>query len=147
MNLLIIGGLLAIGLVAIAGAVLLSISEQRSQSAATSSIKQPILAERSEPPPAPRTVSEPTPPRTAGISRPTRRLAPLAEEMTHTSREGELPVLNGQFHEMAEEIRTLHQQAQQLEQRLSTLSEMIEHIEPSPSSYANIEEDVPLPEK
>lgn len=34
-----------------------------------------------------------------------------------------------QFHELADEIRELHQHACDLEQRLSTLTEMVDHFE------------------
>jgi hypothetical protein len=41
--------------------------------------------------------------------------------------------LNGQFHELAAELRTLYQQAADLEQRLRTLTEIADRIEGSSS--------------
>lgn len=38
-------------------------------------------------------------------------------------------VLNGQFHELATELRTLHQQSLELRQRLGALTEIADHLE------------------
>jgi len=149
-NLLVIGGLLVVGVVAIVIAVLLGIGEQRTQAARTAHVpsalssqpappSQPAASERNE-------VSFPRsddilvgarPTEAHTMSRPTTKLAtstlnvPAGEDATSFSRNEKqlLPVLNGQFHELVGEIRTLHRQAQQLEQRLSLLEVMVDHIE------------------
>jgi hypothetical protein len=48
--------------------------------------------------------------------------APLAEEQPSYNS-------NGQAHELATQLQTLHEEAQQLSQRLSVLTKMAEHIE------------------
>lgn len=133
MNLLIIGGLLVVAAAAIIGAVLIGIGEQRAETARKASLKQPAptvssnLATR-------KLVEEPA------LSRPN----------SSTTRESNLPSpgedqrlssLNGQFRELAGEIRTLHQQAWQLEQRLSSLTEMVDHIEQTQDGRIRIEEE------
>ena len=138
MNLLIIGGLLAVGVVAILGAVLLGMSEQRAENTKKNLAKQTIPVTRSEPANH-RTVDEAAATKPVGaINR-----APAADETALITMEGEQlpPSLNGQFHELAGEIRTLHQQARQLEQRLGVLSEMINHIEQTQSDYTDVEEE------
>ncbi len=131
MNLLIIGGLLAVGVLAIIGAVLLGISEQRAEE--TRRNRKPVQA--------------------LPVNRnPTIKLKPIEEaansrpEATETTlatveREQGLSRLNGQFHELVGEIRSLHQQAQNLERRLEVLTEMVDHIESTQSNRTNVEED------
>jgi hypothetical protein len=134
-NLLIIGGLLVIAAAAIIGAVIIGISEQRTERARNASLKQPTstasidLTERN-------LVEEPT----TTTSRPN---LPTTRENNLPSRgeDQRLSSLNGQFHELASEVRTLHQQASQLEQRLSILTEMVDHIERTQGGRISIEEE------
>lgn len=56
---------------------------------------------------------EPAPERTAFIERDTER---------HV-------VLNGQFHELVNQLRTLHEQSMEIEQRLNALNKMVERID------------------
>jgi TolA-binding protein len=132
-NLLVIGGLLVVAAAAIIGAVLIGISEQRAETARNASLKQPALSVSSDMATR-KLVEEPA------LSRPN----------SSTTRENNLPTvgedqrlssLNGQFRELAGEIRTLHQQAWQLEQRLSILTEMVDHIEQTQGGRIRVEEE------
>ena len=139
MNLLIIGGLLVVGIAAIVGAVLLGLGEQRATTARSTQPPQPTLPVRSEPV----TRSEPAPQRYGAQTVRLRPNVPTMGEDTlaHKGEEERLPALNGQFRELAGEIRSLHQQAWQLEQRLSVLTEMVDHLEHTQSGHTNIEEE------
>jgi len=135
-SLLIIGGLFALGVVAILGAILLGISEQRHENTRANPISAPVslpVDERTAslaPPSASLTTARPTIP----LDRPTTQLA-NEEPPTYGA-------LNGQFHELADEIRELHQQAWDLEQRLSTLTDTITRIERLQNGHTSIEEEI-----
>jgi uncharacterized protein HemX len=116
-NLLIIGGLLVLAVVAILGAVLLSRSGEANGAATKTT---PALQAPSQPS---------TPP------------APATEASSEAANRQYQSLLNGQFHEMAGEIRTLHQQARQLEQRLSALSEMVNQIALTRNDDGSVETD------
>jgi hypothetical protein len=133
-NLLIIGGLLLVGVLAILGAVLLSVSEQRAEVARKNPEPQATLPANGNP---------------------TVRLRPIEENATRQLVETETTLanldetqaparFNGQFNELAGEIHSLHQQAQSLEQRLGVLSELVDHIERSQGNHTNIEEEAHL---
>ena len=134
MNLLIIGGLLVVAAAAIIGAVLIGISEQRTERARNASLKQPTSTASSDLATR-KLVEEPTT---------TRPNLPTTRESNLPSRgeDQRLSSLNGQFHELASEVRTLHQQASQLEQRLSILTEMVDHIERTQGGRISIEEEI-----
>ncbi len=135
MNLLIIGGLLAIAAVAIIGAILLGMSGQRAETVRNTSFKQPISTSSSDL--ATRKLVEE---QATTTSRP--NLSTPGESNLPARGEGQrLSSLNGQFMELASEIRTLHQQAWQLEQRLSILTEMVDHIERTQGGRISIEEE------
>ncbi|GAC1378849.1 MAG: hypothetical protein NVSMB33_03510 [Ktedonobacteraceae bacterium] len=133
MNLLIVGGLLALGVLALVGAIFLALSEQRATTARNKSIELPASPARNDQA-THKAIENPT------MVQPNR---PVADETTlaSTASERHLPALNGQFHKVVGEIRTLHQQARQLEQRLSVLTEMVDRIESSQSSHTSIEEE------
>ena len=131
MNLLIIGGLLAVGILAIIGAVLLGISEQRAE----------VSRRNSEPAPAIPVSSNPTVKLQPEEEAANTRFAATETTLSTVDREHGLSRLNGQFHEMVGEIRSLHQQAQNLERRLGVLTEMVDHIERTQGNRTNIEED------
>lgn len=117
MNILIIGGLLGIAVLAILGAVLLGIREERVA-------KAPAISPAS------------TLPATPALTRATGQLPSLNEdERPVLRRTGQLVVpneeerfiiLQGQMHEITSELRSLAQKAGELEQRLNNLSEVIE---------------------
>ncbi len=147
MNTLIIGGLLALALVAIVSAILLGIGEERAEKQraaekAASLARASKVPQRSEgtaafPPPAPaRSFSSPP-----GDLRTTRQLAPSPHENDHHSayrsgplspssaREEEaLAFLKGQLHAIIGEMRSLGKKASELEQRLNMLSEVFESL-------------------
>jgi hypothetical protein len=146
-NLLIIGGLFVLAVVAILGAILLSRGETNGSASKSTDVtgppEQTNLISRSGPAAAPAADSTTQAAQTAYLAEPgagtsytpppsvesAASYAPTADRLAQ-------PLLNGQFHELAGEIRTLHQQAWQLEQRLSALSEMINQVERSQGSYA-----------
>jgi len=132
-NLLIIGGLLVVGVLAIVGAVLLSLSEQRAETTRRNQEPLPALSTNRN-----QTVKL----RPADAEEPANSRS-VAEEDSLATFEGEkgLSHLNGQFHEMASEIRSLHQQARNLEHRLGVLTDTVDHIERSRSGRTSVEED------
>lgn len=145
MNTLIVGGLLILGIAAILGAIFLGVSEQRKENTRFNTLKQDSDSKLSPPvtPTVPLEYKETIPPQQvaeATVTR-TRPKSTLLTERTDLEGAQKLPALNGQFHELAVEIRSLHQQAWQLEQRLSVLIEMVDHVEHSQDSHFNIEED------
>ena len=131
MNLLIIGGLLVVGVLAISGAVLLSLSEQRAETTRKNHELLPAL-------PTNRNLTVKLRPLEEAVDS-----QPAEAETTLATIEGEQApsTLNGQFHELAGEIRSLHQQAQSLEQRLGVLTEMVDHIEHSQGNRTSNEEE------
>jgi hypothetical protein len=135
---LIIGGLLAVALLAILGAVFLGISEQRAESArsnggttASSTGTRPVGEQQ-------RVVS-------SGVEQraPIRQnTSPLAERSLVSTEESQHSyVLNGQFHELAMELQTLYQHARELERRLRTLTEVADRIEKTQSNQIITEEE------
>ena len=138
MNFLIIGGLLAFAVLAIVVAVILSISEQRSEKARVNAASTSL--------PTVPVIEQPT-----EVSRSVRKTVPLnrqdfpvaAEKPIRTSNDEQtLPALNGQFHEFAAELRSLYQQAWELEQRLHGLTEMVDRIEERQNNHISIEEEL-----
>ena len=121
MTLLIIGGLLAVALLAILGAVFLGMSEQRADKARTngganagSTSYSTVIAQ------------QPTENRQLEQSTTIRQGIPSStEKSVHSTEINQQPyALNGQFHELAVELQTLYQHAWELERRLRTLAEV-----------------------
>jgi hypothetical protein len=157
MNALIIGGLFAVALLAVIGTVFLMRGESV-QAPASSSVASTSEQEKTDtesdggvslksfaavPSSAPNADQDPR----KGPSRP----APypgslhisLRESAGADSQDEEpmLPLANGQLHELAAELRTLHQQALDLGQRLSVLTEIADHIERGQASRVSVMED------
>lgn len=132
MNLLVIGGLLGFAIVAILAAVLLGMGEQRAEKArANNAIATPPATAS---PAARNKVVEGNTPARATLPAPMEKTAILnTEEQT-------LSTLNGQFREFASELRSLHQQAWELEQRLRGMTEMVGRIE-TRANQISIEEE------
>ena len=138
MNLLIIGGLLAFGLLALLGSVFLARSEGQERQTAAKAAK-----------------TTPSPSATAKTTQPLKPLSDTpdtpAAEMPETKEtlpavREEMPLmLNGQFHELANELHTLHEYAIELEHRLSVLTGIVDHIEHTQANHINIEEEVEMP--
>jgi len=132
MNLLIIAGLLGFAIVAILAAVLLGIGEQRAEKARANNAIAPPPVTAS--PAARNKVVEGNAPTRATLPAPMEKTAILnTEEQT-------LSTLNGQFREFASELRSLHQQAWELEQRLRGMTEMVDRIE-TRANHISIEEE------
>jgi hypothetical protein len=66
---------------------------------------------------------------------------PATEETLPVVREETPLALNGQFHELANELRTLHAYAIELEQRLGVLSGIADNIEHTQARHVYIEEE------
>ncbi|HEY3991866.1 MAG TPA: hypothetical protein VGM01_03195 [Ktedonobacteraceae bacterium] len=131
MNILIVGGLLGLAVLAILGAVLLGIGEDRAEKATKILEEQQAsatapLAQR----PLPQPVTSQGPasqavPATPLLSRPT---APLPVSSTgETTGSLSRADLNGQVREITGELRVLAQRAGELQQRLTILSESLEN--------------------
>jgi hypothetical protein len=129
MNLLIIGGLLGFALVAILAAVLLGMSEQRAEKARADNVPA------SESPTVANKVVSGSAPTTPALLITTGKTALVNTE------EQMLPALNGQFREFASELRSLHQQAWELEQRLRGMTDMVDRIENTRANDISVEED------
>lgn len=147
MNILILGGLLLLGIAAIVVAVVLLLGEQRAEKVRAATVApstpaaSPMALEASRPRPARTTqrLAPSTPVRQSVPTAPAREtpLQARADEQQHFA-------LNGQFHELAAELRTLYQQASDLEQRLRTLSEIADRVEESQTtSTIDFEEEAP----
>ena len=122
MNLLIIGGLLALGLLAIVGAVFLAMGERRAAA------------------PSPSATAKTTQPLKQPTGAPVAKM-PATKETLPAVREETPLVLNGRYHELANELHTLHGQAIELGQRLSALTEIADHLEHAQVGSVDIEED------
>ena len=139
MTLLIIGGLLIVALLAILGAVFLSVSEQRADKARTNSS---VTVSSSS--------ATPLVEQSSAASRVTERTTPLRQNLPPTAERPFSPTggdqqqyaLNGQFHELAVELQTLYQHAWELERRLRTLAEVADRIEKTNSNQIGIEEEI-----
>lgn len=120
MNILIIGGLMGLAVVAILGAVLLGIREDHAEKAQAANV----------------VAATTTLPSTPAISRATGQLSPPGEDerlalrrtgqLSAPNEEERFTILNGQVHEITNELRALALKAGELEQRLSDLSEVLE---------------------
>lgn len=146
MNTSIMGGLLALALVAIVSAILLGIGEERAEKQRAAE-KAASLARASKV-----AAAFPSPP---GDRRTTRQLAPSPHENDHrpayrsaslsvsSGREEEAQaLLDGQFHAITSELRFLSKRAHELEQRLNMLSGVFESL-PHPLDEATT--NTPLP--
>lgn len=138
MNILILGGLFALGIVAILVVVVLARGEQGQNKARANGI-----GVQAPSPVEPHPTSDPEVP---AISRSQRLTVPLDRTPALVGLD-EQPTsvrLNQQFHELADEIRALHQHAWDLEQRLSALTEMVDHVERVQNGHTSVEEEQSL---
>ena len=146
MSFLVVGGLLAIGILALVVATFLGLGGHPEQAAATATVGGASVMGGA---------AIPVPP----VAPPTIPLAPFSPTTTLTNNQAAIPPthlpssipppsLDGQLHEMAIELRTLHQEAHDIEHRLSTLREVVEHIEQSYRNHIGSFDDIPtLPEQ
>jgi len=140
---IIIAALVIIGLLAIVGAVLLMRGGGREQ------VAQSV--------PAPAVATDAPESESSALSSHASLSVPVAPEAVHTvptdspapqretAAEESIPehtlpierdteqhvVLNGQFHELVDQLRTLHEQSVEREQRLNALNKMVERIDQS----------------
>ena len=135
MTLLIIGGLLVIALLAILGAVFLSVNDQRAIKANGQVTKSPPgtipLVESSS---AANRASERIPAQNLS-STVERHANPIASDQQQYA-------LNGQFHELTVELQTLYQHAWELERRLRTLTDIADRIEKTQSNQISPEQEI-----
>ena len=119
MSLLIVGGLLVIGLLALIGAVLLSLGEKPDKGKAARGEVRNATEEREK---APLTKQ-------------------LEDEKSADVDVAAQPVmLNGQVHELASGLQALHEQTLEIEKQLSLLTEVAEHLEEAQIRRVSVEE-------
>jgi hypothetical protein len=121
MNMLIIAGLMAIGLLGIVGAILLAMGEEKTTKS------QPLNSQSKA---MPATTTPLPPEKESGTQQ---RLPAIREDPQIA--------INGQFRELAAQLRVLHQQAQEIEHRLSLLAQAAAHIERNQPASISIEEE------
>ena len=139
MTLLIIGGMLIVALLAILGAVFLSVSDQRAnkeQAHGNVTISSPgtvpLVAQSSAGSPA-----------TVKTIPQRQNQPPTSERPLSTIGGGQQPyALNGQFHELTVELQTLYQHAWELERRLRTLAEVADRIEKTNNDQIASQEEI-----
>jgi hypothetical protein len=136
-NLLIIGGLLAFGLLALLASVFLARGERQEGQAAAKAAAAPS-------PSATAKTTQPLKPPSDTPDTPAAKM-PETKETLPAVREETPLALNGQFHELANELRTLHEYAIEIEQRLSVLTGIVDHIEHTQANHINIEEEAETP--
>lgn len=124
MNVLIIGGLFLVALLALIGLVLTARGEQKPQSTSTSHTTAPVSSAAGEEA-AHGTVQDPSreAPMAPKVTVPVERTLTAQEEVQR------FPIPNGQLHELSLELHHLQQQTQELEHRLGNLGSMVEHME------------------
>jgi hypothetical protein len=138
-TLLIIGVMLIVALLAILGAVYLSVSDQRADKARTNG-----GANLSSTNYSPVIVQQQSENRQLEQTTTTRQSVPtLTEKPVRSAEINQQPyALNGQFHELAVELQTLYQHAWELERRLRTLAEVADRIEKTQSNQISTEEGI-----
>lgn len=135
MNLLVPGGLFVVALLAIGGAFWMALGERQSnraaQSVATDTIVPPSSSgEQGEPAmSAEQTSTSTEEEQDQFVSAPTRQLEDI-ESAGHS-----FSMFNGQFYELAAELRALHRESQDIERRLEALSALVNRIE---SEYGEV---------
>jgi HAMP domain-containing protein len=141
-TLLIIGGLLIVALLAILGAVFLSVSDQRAEKARNNGELR--LSSTSA---SPMITQKLTENRAIEQSTATRQNIPSSTERSLRSTEvNQQPyAFNGQFHELTVELQTLYNHAWELERRLRTLAEVADRIEKTDTHQIGIEEEIHTP--
>jgi hypothetical protein len=137
-NILILGGLFALGIVAILVVVVLARGEQ-----GQNKVRANGTGVQAPSPVEPDSTSMPEVPVT---SRSQRLTVPLDRTPTLVGLDEQSASvrLNQQFHELADEIRALHQHAWDLEQRLSALTEMVDRVERVQNGHTSVEEEQSL---
>ena len=135
MNMLIIAGLMIIALLAIIGAVALTVSGEKTPAATQKtpapSQTTPVAAEPTTAPVA----AEPT----VAPEETKKELIPM-QSLPAVQDDARMAFVNGQFHELVTQLHALHQQSQEIERRLSMLSQAADAIKRSQSPSFSIQE-------
>lgn len=131
MNLLVVGGLFIIGVLALVALVFVIRGETAAQKSSN------------VPPPVPTKQGEPEMHTIADEPSSSEEVPGTADEETtlvgkHTVDEWQ-PLISGQLYELKNELHSLHEQAQGLEQRLRTIVDMVERIEQAQNGRFPIE--------
>lgn len=129
MDTLIIGGLLVVGVGAIVALFFILRSDDTPKAAA---VPQNVSQQASESSHPNTPISVQQRPPNPGAAETEARTVPSMEASSRSDHEQEQPIkvrLNGQFHEIAHGLRTLQQQATDMEQRLGSLNQMMDNIE------------------
>lgn len=146
MNLLIIGGLFGLAVLALIGLVLVIASERRTPSS-PKAMPAPEATSKPQQLAAPMSaVSQPANPEIAQEQ--TRVLAPsisLPTKEAYPVTERPFPLMNGQLHEFSSQLRALHQQTQDLEHRLSLMLALVEQAERANNKHMLVDEDLTMP--
>jgi len=130
-NIVIIGGLFAVALLAVLALVFLVRGEPRTPKNVTKVDNESLkLSETAQ-------VAAGGTPTLPGLPTPNTE----TEVMPELHNVQQFPVGNGQFHRLSVELHSLHGQAQEIENRLGVLTEIIEHIEDDQDHYTHVEED------
>jgi hypothetical protein len=141
-NLLIFGGLLVLGLLAIVG-IIWTIRSEPSTAQNAPAPSTPIAATTPTVPVSPEKNTAPPQRHSVAVDPLPVTEAPSGTKEVEPPINGEeepFPISNGQLHELAAQLRTLHQQSQEIERRLSVLTNMIDHIQRSQNDQSSIEE-------
>src|SRR6266567_298698 len=119
---LIIGGLVAVGVIALIGAILLSLGESSGTRATTQEPTQTIPAAPQASASAPQTETQQL--------EDTRSTPETRDARPEPVLEAQSPVYSsGQFHEAVIQLQKLHEQSKDLQARLGQISETVEHME------------------
>jgi len=135
-NILILIGLFALGIIAILAAVLLGRDEQGRRMARVKGSETQVLAP-----------VETHPGGVPGVAATQAQRLTVPLDQTHVlGRRDEQPAnvrLDAQFHELAEQIRELYQHARELEQGLGTLKGVVDHLERVEDGHSGVDEEQP----
>jgi hypothetical protein len=164
MNLLIIGGLFGIAVLALIGVALLVVGERNATRARTNAAVQPdpsaerapqqqLAVPAAAPTAAPsqaatstsaaRSDMHATQKQTRVLTSSTSASATSASPEVFTLPQRSFPLMNGQLHEFSAQLRMLQQQSRELEQRLTTLVTVLEQAEHSSDRSLLSDEGVP----
>jgi len=125
---LIIGGLFVVALIALVALVFLLRSEPRTSETVPANAPTNATSDVA-------VHSQPDELTTTSTNEPSSPSVPVPVSTGETH----FAMANGQFHELAVELHTLHEQSQEIEHRLSILSEMIERIERTQDAHISEE--------
>jgi cytoskeletal protein RodZ len=122
---LIIGGLVVIGVIALIAAILLALAEGRSAKAVATQMPTQTIPAASQ---ASASVSPTEAPR-AEDTRSTPEAHDVSPERAEPVQEARSSVYSsGQFHEVVTQLQKLHEQSKDLQARLGQLSETVDHM-------------------